>query len=100
MGSGSNFLSANKKQTPSKSNRSKWNIPAKKQLVHTCIRMIPDKFLDVEDDYVHNASDSTARSAWKEPDLEQNPRKLMDYNFYRKVSKYDLDKLCVDWSEY
>ena len=24
----------------------------------------------------------------------------MDYNFYRKVSKYDLDKLCVDWTEY
>ena len=30
MGSGSNFLSANKKQTPSKSNRSRWNVPAKK----------------------------------------------------------------------
>lgn len=62
--------------------------------------MIPERFLDIEDDYVHNSSDSTARSAWKEGDLDQNPRKLMDYNFYRKVSKYDLDKLCVDWSEY
>ena len=62
--------------------------------------MIPEKFLDFDGVSEAGSTKSTQRSEWRDNPMSQNKRALKDPNFYRKVSKYDLDKLDVDWNAY
>ena len=68
-------------------------------MLHTCQTRFSQKENDIENDGTHvlgNQKGSKSKSLLAGNDQ----KKVGDFNFFRKVSKYDIDRLRVDWGGY